>query len=87
VPAARVRTIAEVVADPQLASRNIIHRYDAAPSVPGAFGVPVAAFKFDHGGPQVDSAPPAMGEHNEAVLSELGYSKAEITGLRAAKVI
>jgi crotonobetainyl-CoA:carnitine CoA-transferase CaiB-like acyl-CoA transferase len=87
VPAARVRTIAEVVADPQLASRNVIHRYDGAPSVPGSFGVPVAAFKFEHGGPRADSAPPAMGEHNDAVLTELGYSKSEIAGLRAAKVI
>jgi crotonobetainyl-CoA:carnitine CoA-transferase CaiB-like acyl-CoA transferase len=87
VPAARVRTLAEAAGDPQLKSRNIVHRYDQAPSVPGAFGVPVAAFKFAHGGPQVDSAPPTMGEHTEAVLVELGYGKAEIDGFRRTGVI
>ena len=32
VPAARVRTMGEAVADPQLASRGIIHRHEAAPA-------------------------------------------------------
>jgi crotonobetainyl-CoA:carnitine CoA-transferase CaiB-like acyl-CoA transferase len=44
VPAARVRTLAEAVADPQVTSRNIVHRYESAPGIAGKFGVPVAAF-------------------------------------------
>ena len=87
VPAARVRTLAEAVGDPQLTTRNIVHRYDKTPSVPGTFGGPVAAFKFAHGGPQVDAPPPTMGEHTEAVLAELGYGKAEIDGFRSTGVI
>jgi crotonobetainyl-CoA:carnitine CoA-transferase CaiB-like acyl-CoA transferase len=87
VPAARVRTLAEAAGDPQLTTRNIVHRYDEAPSVPGPFGVPMAAFKFAHGGPQIDTPPPIMGEHTEAVLAELGYSKAEIDGFRSTGVI
>lgn len=36
----------------------------------------------------IDSAPaPTLGEHNEAVLSELGYSKEEIAALRADKAV
>jgi len=88
VPASRVRTMGEAAADPQIASRGVLHRFaDGAPGVPGAFSVPVAAFKFDHGGPRVDAPPPRFGEHTEQVLGELGYGTADISRFRAAKVI
>jgi crotonobetainyl-CoA:carnitine CoA-transferase CaiB-like acyl-CoA transferase len=72
VPACRVRTMGEAVADPQIATRGILHRHEGATGVAGAFGVPVAAFKFAHGGPRIDSPPPALGEHNEEIFAELG---------------
>ena len=75
VPAARVRTMGEAVADPQLASRGIIHRHTGAHGVEGGFGVPLAAFTFAHGGPQIDSAPPALGQHNEEIFKELGVER------------
>jgi crotonobetainyl-CoA:carnitine CoA-transferase CaiB-like acyl-CoA transferase len=75
VPAARVRTMGEALADPQLASRGIIHRHAGATGVVGAFGVPVAAFTFAHGGPQIDSPPPALGQHNDEILNELARGR------------
>jgi crotonobetainyl-CoA:carnitine CoA-transferase CaiB-like acyl-CoA transferase len=88
VPASRVRTMGEAVADPQIATRGVLHHFpDGAPGVPGAFSVPVAAFKFDHGGPSVDAPPPRFGEHTDQVLNELGYGAAEIARLRGAKAI
>jgi crotonobetainyl-CoA:carnitine CoA-transferase CaiB-like acyl-CoA transferase len=75
VPAARVRTMGEALADPQLASRGIIHRHDGATGVVGAFSVPLAAFTFAHGGPQIDSPPPALGQHNDEILSELARGR------------
>jgi crotonobetainyl-CoA:carnitine CoA-transferase CaiB-like acyl-CoA transferase len=72
VPAARVRTMGEALADPQLASRGVVHRHEAAPGVEGGFGVPVAAFKFAHGGPRIDTPPPTLGQHNEEIFAELG---------------
>jgi crotonobetainyl-CoA:carnitine CoA-transferase CaiB-like acyl-CoA transferase len=88
VPASRVRTMGEAVADPQIATRGVLHRFpDGAPGVPGPFGVPVAAFKFAHDGPRVDAPPPTFGQHNDEVLRELGYSAGEIDRLRATKVI
>jgi crotonobetainyl-CoA:carnitine CoA-transferase CaiB-like acyl-CoA transferase len=87
VPASRVRTMGEALADPQIASRGLLHKIENAPGVKGAFTVPVAAFKFAHDGPQVDRPPPMFGQHNEEILTELGYNRDQIAGFRAAKVI
>jgi crotonobetainyl-CoA:carnitine CoA-transferase CaiB-like acyl-CoA transferase len=75
VPAARVRTMAEALADPQLATRGIIHRHAAVAGIQDGFAVPVAAFSFAHGGPRVDTPPPVLGEHNEEIFAELGASE------------
>ena len=75
VPAARVRTMGEAVADPQIASRGVIHHHAGAPGIEGGFGVPVAAFTFAHDGPRIDTPPPAVGQHNEEILGDLGVAR------------
>jgi crotonobetainyl-CoA:carnitine CoA-transferase CaiB-like acyl-CoA transferase len=87
VPAARVRTMAEALADPHFDERRVWHKFASAPGVEGPFAVPLAAFKLAHGGPSIETPPPVMGADTEAVLSELGYSKGDIAALRAARVI
>jgi crotonobetainyl-CoA:carnitine CoA-transferase CaiB-like acyl-CoA transferase len=87
VPASRVRAMGEALADPQIASRGVLHRHEAAPGIDGAFTVPVAAFTFAHDGPHVDRPPPMFGQHTDEVLGELGYGRADIERFRAAKVI
>lgn len=87
VPASRVRTMGEALSDPQLQSRALLHRHEHAPGIPGPFTVPVAAFRFDHDGPKVDRPPPMLGQHNDEVLAELGYSSAEISGFKSANII
>jgi len=49
--------------------------------------VPLAAFKFAHGGPSIEHPPHEMGEDTNAVLAEHGYSAEEIAGFRRAGVI
>ncbi|MCC6887193.1 MAG: CoA transferase [Hyphomicrobiales bacterium] len=75
VPAARVRSMAEALADPQLATRGIIHRHADIPGI-GDFGVPVAPFKFAYGGPRVDRAPPELGAHSDEIRDEIGHELA-----------
>src|SRR5947209_6257256 len=78
VPAARVRTMAEALADPQIASCGVMHRHagGAAAGVDGSLAVPVAAFTFAEGGPRIDSGPPAVGQHNDEIFAELGFGQA-----------
>ena len=87
IPAARIWTLPETLAHPQLQSRDILHRFVDEPGIPGAVTVPKAAFKLAHGGARMDRPPPRMGEHTEALLKELGYSDQEIGVLRNAGTI
>jgi crotonobetainyl-CoA:carnitine CoA-transferase CaiB-like acyl-CoA transferase len=87
VPAARVRRMAEALADPHLDSRGVIHRHAGAAGVDGPFAVPLAAFRFAHGGPSIETPPPAFGADTDAILGELGYNAADIAELRSTGVI
>ncbi len=86
VPAGRVRTLAEALADPQLKARRVLHEQEI-PGASGSITVPLAAFKFAHGGPSIETPPPRLGEHTDPVLRELGYSDADIAALRAAGAV
>jgi crotonobetainyl-CoA:carnitine CoA-transferase CaiB-like acyl-CoA transferase len=76
VPAARVRSMAEAIADPHLASRGVIHRHAKGDGIEGGFGVPLTAFLFAHDGPRINRPPPTLGQHNEELLAELGLAPA-----------
>jgi crotonobetainyl-CoA:carnitine CoA-transferase CaiB-like acyl-CoA transferase len=87
VPAARVRTLADAVRDPQLATRGVTHRHRSAAGVDGAFDVPLAAFKFAHGGPSIETPPPELGADTDSVLAEHGYDADQIAAFCRARVI
>jgi len=87
VPAARVRTMVEAIADPHFGSRGVFHHFDEVPGIDGPVGVPLAAFKFEHGGPSIEHPPHELGQDTDLVLAELGYNDGEISRLREARVI
>ena len=87
VPAGRVRRLSESLKDPQLATRGVLHRHEKIDGIEGPVTVPLAAFKFAHGGPSIETPPPRLGQHTDEVLASLGYSKSEIAALRAEGVI
>jgi crotonobetainyl-CoA:carnitine CoA-transferase CaiB-like acyl-CoA transferase len=86
VPAAAIRTLPEVLEDPQLAHRNSIR------SMPGPVGgrdliYTDTPFKISGEETGPDGPAPLIGAHTDAILGELGYSAEEITALRAGDVV
>ncbi len=87
IPAARVRSMAEALMDPHTEARALIHRHPASEALDGELAVPIAGFKFEHGGPSVESVPPELGANTDEILKELGYTTEECSVLRNARVI
>ena len=81
VPASLVHSFPEAISHPQVASRNIYGTFRDVPGLDHALTVPVAAFSYDEGGPQLNTPPPQLGADTEAVLRDAGLSKAEIANL------
>jgi crotonobetainyl-CoA:carnitine CoA-transferase CaiB-like acyl-CoA transferase len=85
VPAAPIRTVAEVVADDQLAARG----YFSEMALPSGrtVKVPGACYQFSRTPAQLRPAP-RLGEHNVAILADrLGYSKSDLAAWRRCGVI
>jgi crotonobetainyl-CoA:carnitine CoA-transferase CaiB-like acyl-CoA transferase len=85
VPATPVNSVPQVLQDAQTQARGIVQRVRH----PRLGDIPMVSMPLTFGGerPPVRRAPPARGEHTEAVLAECGYSPAEIAALREAKVV
>ncbi len=87
VPAAEVRNLEEALSLEQIPYRNLLHTFESLEGANKPITVPVAPFKFERGGPRIDSPPRPMGADTDAVLSELGISVSEISELRKEGVI
>jgi len=86
VPIGPVNDVAEILGDPHVRARRLVGSFDY-PEV-GEFRALAIPYKFlGWDNPEI-GRPPALGEHTEAVLSEmLGLSQEKISGLKAAKAI
>jgi crotonobetainyl-CoA:carnitine CoA-transferase CaiB-like acyl-CoA transferase len=87
VPAARVRTLGEALADPHLETRGVRHKHSSSEHISGEFTTPVTAFRLAEGGARIDTPPPALGQHSAEILGSLGYDAAYIAQLRSDGVI
>jgi formyl-CoA transferase/CoA:oxalate CoA-transferase len=85
VPCGSVREISEVLADPQLAAREMIAEVEH-PTI-GSAKVIASPVKLSDTPASVRTAPPVLGQHTDAVLAELGYDRQAIADLRAAGVV
>lgn len=75
----------QVFTDPQVLRNKMVEEFEhpRAGKV-RVVGIPV---KLSRTPGTVRTPPPAVGQHTDELLQELGYSDEEITGLRAAKVV
>jgi crotonobetainyl-CoA:carnitine CoA-transferase CaiB-like acyl-CoA transferase len=79
VPCAAVQNIDAVVADPQIASRNMIIEQDHP--VLGKVRLANIPFRFSGCDVTPRTAAPLLGEHNREVAARLGFSPAEIDAM------
>lgn len=88
IPAARYNELAQVWEDPQVQHRGLRattpHAFAESGSV-DLIASPLA--KMSASPATIRMAPPMLGEHTDAVLTELGYDEAQIAALREAKAI
>ena len=84
VPCAGIWAISEIVHHPQLDHRDVIQH---VASQDGDLTLVGSGFRLAHGTGGIDTPPPRIGEHNDAILAEAGYGEAEIAALREEGVI
>ncbi|MBY0367311.1 CoA transferase [Roseateles aquatilis] len=86
VPCGSINDLAEVFADPQVVARRM--QLDMAHPTAGQVSFPASALKLNGTPVEYRLPPPLLGEHTDAVLSELaGISSAELQDLRRSQVI
>ncbi len=88
IPAARVRSLPEILSKEVLQQRpNVMMRVDASPAISE---IPVVGLPFRFGSSRADPEVlrlAALGEHTDAILREIGYDAAAIAALRAAGAV
>jgi CoA:oxalate CoA-transferase len=87
VPACKNLSVAEVAVDPQIQHRQSIQAMRAARGMSREFSAINLGFKVDTGGPDISCPPPAIGEHSDEILAELGYDEEKIAALRESGAV
>jgi crotonobetainyl-CoA:carnitine CoA-transferase CaiB-like acyl-CoA transferase len=85
VPCGPINSIADMVADPQTAARDMVVELEhARAGRTRALGLPI---KLSASPGKVARAAPAFGQHTREVLAEFGFSAAEIEALYASHAV
>ncbi len=87
VPAGRVLNIPQTLDLPQIRHRKMIQKVADVPGLPKDISVVQGGYRYsDHELPE-DLRPPALSQHTDAILNELGYSQAEIDAFHARREV
>jgi formyl-CoA transferase/CoA:oxalate CoA-transferase len=85
IPCGPINSVAEALADPHYTARgNVVALEHPTAGTVRSLGNPV---RLADAPPAYRLPPPRLGEHTEAVLTELGYDAEELAALRAAGAI
>ena len=84
IPAGRVLSIPETAQLDLFEHRTVLQSVDTPH---GPIRVVGSGFRLEHGGGSVERPPATHGQHTDEVLSEAGYSPAEIAAMREAKIV
>ncbi len=86
IPAAPVQPLTEFMRDPQVRHLDMIHEYDGHPDV-GHLTLMGQPIKMTPAATRDPGPPPALGQHTDDVLRELGYDAGAIADLHARRVV
>jgi crotonobetainyl-CoA:carnitine CoA-transferase CaiB-like acyl-CoA transferase len=85
VPVGPVNDVAEILSDPHVRARRLVGSFDY-PDV-GEFKALALPYRFlGWDNPEI-GRPPVLGEHTQALLAELGYSRERIAELREKRAV
>jgi len=82
IPAGRVLDVPSALTEPQVHERGLIKNLGQVAGIDREIAVALAGFKMQGAQPDVSRPPPALGEHSDGILAELGYSSERIAELR-----
>lgn len=85
VPVGPILAVPEVFEDPQIQHRQMFIDVDHGPN--GNVKMPGFPLKFDHEPCELRRPAPTLGQHNEEVLTECGYTPEEVEALRRGEVL
>ena len=83
MPAGVVNTVPDMLQTEQVAHRGIVMQVPPPTGLSEPMSMINASFRLNEGSPGIDQPPPHVGQHTDAVLSDFGFSEAEISQLRA----
>lgn len=87
IPTAEVKSIPEVLADPQLLEREVIEQITPTEANADAIHIVKAGYSTDQDGPTITRPPPKLGEHTHEILRALDLTSKQIETLRSLGVI
>ncbi|KAJ5890440.1 CoA-transferase family III domain-containing protein [Penicillium subrubescens] len=82
LPYGPINSMEKVFSHPQAIARNMIQTVEQDAAVSGKIQVLGMPVKFSESKPSIRCGPPALGEHTDDVLQEVGISSATISNLR-----
>jgi len=85
VPCQKINTLADVTADPQVKAREMIVDVDYPEK--GKIPVPGMVIKLSESPGEIAGPISQLGEHNDEILNQLGYSDEEMAGLKERGII
>jgi CoA:oxalate CoA-transferase len=87
VPAGCVATIEQALAEEQIASRGMIATFNDVPGIERDINIARPGIKLNGKPIATTTPPPALGEHTDRLLSEMGFSNTEIQNLKDKGVV